>query len=159
MYVTMPDKTAAFEYGFLTSRTSKILSKYINSKDYEPDDESLSILNDANLFIEKVINGERLISGDKAGLSPTYDDLQALNYAIGSLSVLQSLNDNLLTNRDDIKRYFSSLHQIMTDILNKRRKELENPDLARIKSFFSVIADLIVSEVQPDFTPDPVLLP
>ena len=157
---TVSEESATFQYGFLTSRTSTILSRCINTKDFTLDEESLSALNRANGFIEDVLNGERLVSGEKGGLSPSIDGLRVFNYAVDSLSALQSLNYiQPLSNREDIKKIFYSIHKIVTDLTKKPIGVIQPEKLDLAHNSFSVLADALVKEVPAFFEPEPVSFP
>lgn len=160
MLSTVSEESTTFQYGFLTSRTSTILSKCMNLKDVTLDEESISVLNRASAFLEDVLNGEKLISGEKEGLSPSIDGLRVFNYAINSLFALQSLNHiQTPSDREDIKNIFHSIHEIIADLTTRPGSEIERGKLRLAHNFFSVLAEALVNEVQPYFEPEPVSFP
>lgn len=148
------ERLAAFQYGFLTSRTSKILSTYLKSKEYQLDSESMSILQNANKFIDDIISGEQLVSGEKQGLSPSPNDVKLLNYAIHTLSALQ-----MFQSRSEIKDYFKSIHDTISDVMSKPRKQVLNSDLSSVHQFFSTLANSFTDEVQPRFETETISFP
>jgi len=140
------ERLAAFQYAFLTSRTSKILLRYLKWEDYQLNSESISILHEASNFIKDIISGEQLVSGQKEGLSPSPNDVKLLNYAIHTLSSLQ-----MMQSRSEIKDYFDSIHHTMSDVISKPRKELSSPNITNVYEFFSTLANSFADEVQPSF--------
>lgn len=151
------EESATFQYGFLTSRTSTILSRFINTPDITLDEESVSVLNKAKAFIEDVLNGEKLVSGEKEGFSPSIDGLRVFNY---SLSTLESLNQiEPLSDREDIVNIFLSIHDIIMALIKKSASDVDLTKLDLAYSFFSALADALVKELPTFFEPEPVSLP
>jgi len=136
-------KPEAFRYGFLTSKAARILYEYSSGNATA---ENLLILDRAQDFVSQILNGEALVSGEKEGLNPSIEALQAFHYGIKALNVMQRLHE--LKNRQELRDTLSDIQET----LNAVKKGLSNGKRMPVKKlrtaadFFNVIADALLTE-------------
>lgn len=150
-------KPETFQYGFLTSRTARILTEY--SPGESLDRERTRLLTQANKFMEQILNGEALVSGDKDNLAPSVEALEVFHYGVGALSVMERMQlVARLEDRNEVREFFSDIRSTLAALQNPNPNGSASPE--RIKTaakFFDVIADALLNEAlecsHPDFAP------
>jgi hypothetical protein len=150
-------KPETFQYGFLTSKTARILS------DYSPgevlDGERIRLLSQANNFVEQILNGEALVSGDKDNLAPSMEALEVFHYGVGALSVMERMQLTArLENRSGMRDFFSEIRSTLSALQSGSPNGSASPERIKIAAkFFDVIADALLNEAlecsHPDFAP------
>lgn len=150
-------KPETFQYGFLTSKTARILNAY--SKGEALDAERVRLLNQANIFMDQILNGEALVSGDKDNLAPSMEALEVFHYGVGALSVMERMQlVARLEDRNGVREFFSEIRSTLAALQSASPNGNASPE--RIKTaakFFDVIADALLDEAlecsHPDFAP------
>jgi hypothetical protein len=146
------------EYGFLTSRTARVIFGCMKGK--ELDRENELVLNQAIAFMDKVLNGEALVSGQHSGLRPSIDGISAFKYGVDAMMELKIQKQISLRTRRDlaealevIKHTLSCLIQKPADYCPATPGEL---DIAA--KFFSTIADTLSRHARSSFFVQPQVL-
>jgi hypothetical protein len=149
-------KPETFQYGFLTSRTASILSDY--SSGIQLDEERRHLLEQAEKFMENLLNGEALVSGDKDNIAPSIEALEIFHYGVTALSVMERMQ--VITrpeNRFGIRSILSEIRKAVEAV----RDNPSSPDAVSLRvqqasKFFDVIADALLNEALESSHPEPV---
>lgn len=139
MYASKEPRAEVFRYGFLSRKTARILSEL--SLGAKPDSEGLRIIEHAKNFMELVLNGEALISGEKEGFAPSEEGLNAFRYGFNALKNMERLND-----RDDLKRELINITETLNQILNSSNRTTDTNRLSNVAKFFRFIANTLSDE-------------
>jgi hypothetical protein len=139
------------EYSFLTSRTARVIFGYMKGKKLEPENEL--VLNQAIEFMDKVLNGEALISGQHSGLTPSIDGISAFKYGVDAMMEIKGQKQIPLHTRRDLAKALEEIKTSLSCLLEKP----VNPQpetcgqLAIAAKFFSVIADTLSRQARQSF--------
>lgn len=145
---SMSQKTSAFRYGFLASHISRLISVYkTKGASVELNEDDIAVLEAGEKFMGHIMDGQKLIFGDKEGFSPSSEGLQAVDYAITTLEMLQSLGQiSKPETRHEMETIFKQIKEVLSSILVKKALPTSQIDLAH--NFFSAVADMLLEEIQ-----------
>jgi hypothetical protein len=136
--LTKEPNPKTFRYGFITSRTARLLYEHLPEE--ELGDEAKSLLADAEEFVEQILNGEAFVSGEREGLDTSPESLRVLGYGRRALTVLeQNVRD-----RAGLQHLLNDIRQTLSQL-----RQNENVDAQKVHStarFFDVIADALLEE-------------
>lgn len=136
--LTKEPNPRTFRYGFLTSRTARLLYEHVPGQ--ELDEEAKSLLVSANEFVEEILNGEAFVSGERPGLTTSPEALRVFGYGHQALSILQ---ENV-RDRAGLRHALVEIQQTLNKVrLNDAVTELKVQQAAK---FFDVIADALLEE-------------
>jgi hypothetical protein len=139
-------KPETFQYGFLTSRTARILNDYASG--VQLDEERRRLLEQADKFMESLLNGEALVSGDKDNIAPSIEALEIFHYGVNALSVMEGMHIIARPeNRHGIRDILSDIRQTLSAV--RIAPPNEDDMAARVEQaarFFDVIADALLNE-------------
>lgn len=131
-----------FRYGFLTVRTARILSGISSGRVF--DDKSRYVIVAANKFMDKVLNGEALISGETKDFPPTKEGLQAFQYGFSALGEMRKKNIiPHLNNRDDTQLILKEIKTTLEGLLSPNYNSAiltKKESLRTAADFFGFIA-------------------
>lgn len=143
------EKAAIFNYGFLSIKTSKVLTKAEKKKATLFTDEDFKTIEKAKVFLEKIINGQMLMEGEKGSFTPSSESVEAVSYALNILSTLQ---DERLIEKiielSDIKKIFQKIYDVVNNIHNKSFDKIDDNNLELSKNFFLWVSRKLVSDAQ-----------
>ncbi len=139
--MTKEPKSETFRYGFLTSRTARLL--YEHSPGQPVSDESRLLLERAEQFVAQILNGEAFVSGEKENLTPSLESLYVLRYGREALAVLQQN----LKDRAGLRHALGEIqHTISTVRDGERNGSVAGVQVEQAAKFFDVIADALLQE-------------
>lgn len=144
------------EYGFLTSRTARVLSGCMKGK--ELDNENKLVLDQARNFMEKVLNGEALVSGQHSGLQPSVDGLNAFKYGIQAIIILRNRQEvSKVQDRSELRSTLSEIRDALACLIEAspsiEQDKCKELDFAA--KFFGAIADSLSSQARRSFLVQP----
>lgn len=143
------ERAILFEYGFLTSRTSRILSKVIKTGNLKLDSRERDAIEHARDFVDKILKEGAFVSGElEEGMAPDFDRLTTFNRALNTLETLQQLPNT----SKEIRDYFKSIKDSLDNLLRSSLKDVQS--LASASAFFSTIADMLLEELSGAAEPD-----
>lgn len=146
-------KPETFQYGFLTSRTARILRRPL---DVAMDKESSRLLNQAKDFMDKILSGEALVSGEKSNLTPSLEALEVFRYGVEALTVMeqmQSIAQERVETRDSLRSFFEDIRTTINNVMVAPN----NVDPAQVDiaaRFFDIIADALLNEALESSHPE-----
>jgi hypothetical protein len=139
-----------FKYGFLTVRTARILSGLSSGRKF--DDESRQVIIAAKDFMDQVLNGEALISGDTKNFSPSKEGLQAFQYGFRALGVMrQKRIITQLNSRDDTQLILTEIKSTLEGLLRLKHSTViltHNDKVRKAANFFGIIAKSLCNEAR-----------
>ena len=137
------ERAKLFEYGLLTSRTSKTISKIRTTEKLPTDAHSRTTLEQAIKFIDTILSEEKFVSGEyrEEEIAPDFDRLTTLSRAMTTLEVLEPP----LTSSKEIQDLLKDIKKQLDSILNSSVKNFESLEFAN--SFFSTISNMMLEEL------------
>ena len=139
------------EYSFLTSRTARVIYGCMKGKRLDPENEL--VLNQAMDFMDKVLNGEKLISGQYSGLTPSIDGISAFKYGVDAMMELKDQKQISLETRRDLATALGEIKQSLSCLLQTPANLQPDTcsDLPIAAKFFSAIADTLSRQARRSF--------
>ncbi len=136
--LTKEPNPRTFRYGFLTSRTARLLYEHVPGQ--ELGEEAKSLLGSANEFVQQILNGEAFVSGERKELDTSPEALRVLSYGRKALAILeQNVRD-----RASLQHLLGDIRQTLNEVTqNENVSELRVQQAAK---FFDVIADALLEE-------------
>jgi hypothetical protein len=136
--LTKEPNPRTFRYGFLTSRTARLLYEHVPGQ--ELGEEAKSLLVSANEFVEQILNGEAFVSGERKELDTSPEALRVLGYGRKALSILEQN----VRERASLQHLLGDIRQTLNEVTqNENVSELRVQQAAK---FFDVIADALLEE-------------
>jgi hypothetical protein len=136
-----------FKYGFLTVRTARILSGVSSGRVF--DDESRQVIIAAKNFMDQVLIGEALISGDKENFSPSKEGLHAFQYGFKALGVMKQKRIIIhLNNRNDTKSVLTEIRSTLEGLLQPTVSFSQGDMVRKAANFFGIIAKSLCNEAR-----------
>lgn len=136
--LTTEPNPRTFRYGFLTSRTARLLFEHLPGDRLAEKDRSL--LDNAEQFVEQILNGEAFVSGEREGLTASPETLRVLGYGRKALSVLE---ENV-RDRAGLRHALVEICQTLKEV--KQDNAVEDAKVQQAAKFFDVIADALLEE-------------
>jgi len=128
-----------FRYGFLTSRTARLL--YEHSIGQQLDEEEQQLVARAEQFVEQILNGEEFVSGEKENIAPGSDALNVLGYGRAALKVMPEPKNG------DFKHALTDIRKTLAAIRSHNKNEYPTPEqIEQAAKFFDRIADAFFDE-------------
>jgi hypothetical protein len=139
---TILEAPEAYTYGMLAATTAGILKQWESGRTLL--DNELSTLKKAERFLQNVLTGHRLASGDRQGFSPTLEALKAFNYAV---SVLPAKNHGA-EDAGDLGGLLKRLLSQVREALERQNAEAGSREsLKEATQFFLALSDLLLAEI------------
>ena len=138
------------EYSFLTSRTARIISGCMRGKELDSGNEL--VLRQAIDFMDKVLNGEALVSGRHSGLTPSIDGISAFKHGVDAMVELKDQNEIQLHTRTDLAEALGGIKHCLSCLLGKADQPPDERGQLKIAAkFFSAIADSLSRQARRSF--------
>jgi hypothetical protein len=149
MYATREPSAEVYQYGFLSRKTARILSEL--SLGAKLDSENLRILEHARKFMDLVLNGEALISGEgeKEGFAPSEEGLKAFRYGFNALGIMELQ----LKDRSDLTRELTNIKETLIKVLDGPNGTIPSERLKNVAKFFRLIANSLSDEARRKIVP------
>ncbi len=143
------EKAAVFNYGFLSVKISKLMAQILTNRSYELMDDNKASVEQAKLFLTNIINGQKLISGERGGYTPSSESVEAVGYALRTLEVLQHNEQiNTMQELSEIKEAFETIYSVVNDVSINNSNAIKEVDLNLTSEFFSWLSSELVSDAQ-----------
>tara|TARA_B100001964_G_scaffold201539_1_gene229307 strand:+ start:47 stop:535 length:489 start_codon:yes stop_codon:yes gene_type:complete len=144
------EQAAVFKYGFLSIKTSKLLSEIIDNQIKEiSNEEDNETIQNAEEFLSNIINGQSFIAREEGNLKPTLESIEAVDYALNTLNELQE-NKAIEKIKDlsEINQFFRKIHTVLSEISKNKIDQISHVNLKLSKNFFSNVSNKLLSEAQ-----------
>jgi hypothetical protein len=138
---TILEAPEAYTYGMLAATTAGILKQWESGSALS--ENELSMLKKAESFLQDVLNGHRLASGDRKGFSPTLEGLKAFNYAVSALHTKNHEKDFSKTG-ELLKRLLNQIREAIKKHGEEAGKRKSPSDATR---FFLALSNLLLGEI------------
>jgi hypothetical protein len=139
-----------FKYGFLTVRAARVLAGLSSGRVF--DDESRKVICAAKGFMEDVLNGEALISGDTKDFSPSKEGLQAFQYGFSALGVMRKRGKiDQLNSRNDTQLILTEIKGTLEGLLCLKHSTVilnQKDSVRRAANFFGIIAKSLCNQAR-----------
>lgn len=154
----MPEMSPVFQYGLLASNVSRIITMYRNEQNYTPSSDSdKGLLEQASSFVDSILTSQQLVSGCRGDMAPpSVDGLMAFQYAVSSLPKFYKQAIGKPMEREKV---FKRIKGVLKDMLIEPKANIDEEELLITNSFFGVVADVYLDEIQQSFTPEPFSFP
>ena len=143
------ERGAVFNYGLLSTKTSRLLKRVVNNPMQSFSEEEFRIFAKAKTFLDQIIDGQRLMEGEKGGFKASLESVEAVSHALRILSVLrteQMINE--IKDISDIKKIFEGIRDVIQVINERQFGNIDGDKLYLARNFFLLISRKFVSDAQ-----------
>jgi hypothetical protein len=135
-----------FQYGFLASNVSRVIAIYNTKKDLTKENKEL--LRRGTRYIDDILSSQSLVSGEKGNMAPSINGLRAFKHAINSMP---KVNKQAVNSPGKRKILFERIKNALDGMISQPITEPKKEDLILADSFFGVVADIYLNEIDKDF--------